>query len=148
MGSEDSPTGKQNRQVQQNLLLRQTRQTSFIILIIIEMLVYQNDYLTIDSRRNDCNWEWLSTLFFTITIQCNWKLRRSELDVLMEDVNIDNEQVKMKGWFPKDRGFLNVFTLIKDLGYEIPVWRDILEHSIKQWYSDVNGATLLPMLTN
>jgi hypothetical protein len=127
-----------------------TNTAIFFILIIIKMLVYQTDYLTIDSRRNDCNGEWYSSLLLTITIQCNGKIRRSEHTLQVKNYNDtdmgSSERVEWR-WL-LEYSVLQIFDLIRNMGYEVADWMKIIKRALNQWYNEnpeISAKYLEPM---
>ncbi len=95
----------------------------------MEMLIYQNDYLTIDAQRHNNEEKKTSQIWFVITIQCNGKLRRSRFSVWM----YENKESKWK-WDTEDCGIIEVLKFIRDIWYDIPEWLDILNHAIRHLY--------------
>ena len=114
------------------------------------MLVYQTDYLTIDGRRNDCNWKDRSSLFLTYTKQCNGKLRRFEQTIYLEYEDPEKAQwvtsTNVNGWDTRDYWCYDVIRFIRALGYEVVDEWAIIRHAMKQRYSDTpSGAWLEPL---
>lgn len=92
------------------------------------MLLYQNDNLVIEFQKV---WEItknknedIQQLYFTICIQINWKLKRSNLIIFASknnETDISNRELM------NYNEVLNVFQVLKDFGYEIWDWKSRIE---------------------
>lgn len=89
------------------------------------MLLFQNDYLTIDAHETEIIFSLPEEsliekrLRISFTIQCNWKIRRNILDLDLRWVNNQSkewcEAIDLKDYKP----YYAAINLIKDLWYEI-----------------------------
>jgi len=103
------------------------------------MLLFQNDYLTIDANISEYMnspewWEYTRKLTLYFTIQCNGKIKRTqiELDILQEWK--DCGMYWSINWlYIKDYSIIyQIFQIFSDLGYSIPLETEI-HPLINEW---------------
>lgn len=97
------------------------------------MLVFQNDYVVIDAERSIREYYFPADakkvtqqdiLVFSFTIQCNWKLKRTEL---ISDVVDDKDKIpEHESWKNLKDYYIwyQVFTMLNDLWYKLPIDED------------------------
>lgn len=93
------------------------------------MLLIKTDYLTVDISRNDFDkTEKYWRIYLVFTIQCNGRMRRSELQlpVVKWDMNEWASSTSVDWWDLENFTLLyNHFQLLADLGYEVPQGTDL-----------------------
>ena len=115
------------------------------------MLLHQWDYLIIDAEpeqteyitsvvktsASDNPWEFhntkVSVLRISITIQCNWKLRRTTTDFeleLSDDWITVNKYLSLKNW----REAYILWETIQSLGYDMPSCNTTIMNAIETLY--------------
>lgn len=113
------------------------------------MLALQTDYLTIDVERVDyepaissvgVNNDY-SELKRTVTIQCNWKLRRTHFTSKV----VKSEETEI--WYDLEQydTVYNPLRIIADMGYEVPVdtkCHKLIRKAIEEFYSSVESDTV------
>lgn len=108
-------------------LYAETNTATFFILIIIKMLVYQTDYLTIDLETNE-HWREMP---LSITVQCNGKLRRTTQHISVQQLD---ERLGQSSMVRRDTDWRNydvdthshslicvLLQTFRDLWYELPL---------------------------
>ena len=116
------------------------------------MLALQTDYLTIDVERVDYEPSlsvgiselWMSVkqdyseLLWKVTIQCNWKLRRTRFTTRVVK-NEETENISSYYDLESYDTVYNPLRIISDLWYEVPTDRNchkIVKKAIEEFYQD------------
>jgi len=96
------------------------------------MLLFQNDYLTIDANTseymNSPEWgNYTRTLTLYFTIQCNGKIKRTQIEIDVLDIWKNGDCCPNVNWlYLKDyRIVYQTFQIFSDLGYSIPLETEI-----------------------
>jgi len=103
------------------------------------MLLFQNDYLTIDAQVSEYMnspewWEYTRTLSLYFTIQCNGKIKRTQISVdVLQEWKEDKMYWSINWLYLKDYSIIyQIFQVFNDLGYSIPLKEEI-HPLINEW---------------
>lgn len=97
------------------------------------MILFQNDYVVVDVDKTIYSWLEIEQenefreLIFSITVQCNWKLKRTRFTVPVVRVPEWNCGSEVVNWYEvKDYNYIyNPFQMFHDLGYDVPYSVDL-----------------------
>lgn len=92
------------------------------------MILFQNDYVVVDVDSTLYSWIGIQQenefreLIFSITVQCNWKLKRTRFSVPIERVDEWIDWSEVVNWYSvKDYNYIyNPFQMFHDLWYDVP----------------------------
>jgi len=94
----------------------------------MKMILFQNDYVVIDVDKTIYSWPDIQQesefreLIFSITVQCNGKLKRTRFCVPVKRAEKWVDGSNIVNWFyVSDFNYIyNPFQMLHDLGYDIP----------------------------